>query len=388
MKIALLHHWLNDIRGGEKVFEIFCELFPEADIYTLFYTEEKTIKCIKNHKVFVSRLNRYKIFRNNHTNLFMLFPFFTEQFDLTGYDLVISSDTISMKGVITSPDTCHICYCHTPPRYVWDRYFEYLNNAGLGKLKRMFAEYFLHRYRIWDSIAGNRVDYYFANSNFVARRIAKIYRRKACVLNPPVRCNEFSIGTAGDYYLVLGQLVPYKRVDLAVEAFKLMPDKKLIIAGSGPNEKILKKDAPANIEFISDVSDTRKVELFKGCKAFLFPGVEDYGITPLEAQACGRPVIGYKCGGILDTVRGVDSENANLFDSNKHTGMFFNDQHPESIKDAIEQFELHVEGALNPGVIRNHTEKFDAKHFSDKFQKFVMLYFEDFRKNGPPTYTH
>lgn len=200
MKVALLHHWLNGMRGGEKVFEIFCDLFAEADVFTLFYDKDSVSERINRHRVFVSKLNRFLLLRKNYTNLFMLFPFVTEQFDVTGYDLIISSDTISMKGVITNPDSCHVCYCHTPPRYVWDRYFEYLDNAGLGIIKKNLARVFLHKYRQWDAIAANRVDYFIANSSYVAKRIAKLYRRKAFIASPPISVNQFRIGEPEDFY--------------------------------------------------------------------------------------------------------------------------------------------------------------------------------------------
>lgn len=318
--------------------------------------------------------------------MFMFFPFVTEQFDVTGYELIISSDTISMKGVMTSPESCHICYCHTPPRYVWDRYFEYLDNAGLGKLKTQLARIFLHAYRQWDSVAANRVDYFIANSNYVAKRIAKVYRRKAVVAHPPINLDQFSIGKPEDFYLTLGQLVPYKRIDLLVDAFNEMPGKKLAIVGSGPLEKTLRKRAGKNIEFAGWADEKQKVRFFQNCRALLFPGIEDYGITPLEAQACGRPVIAFGKGGVLDTVRGIPSNECAAFDPQKNTGVFFQSQTPDSIIHAVNAFESQVEARINPLTIRQHAEKFDEKRFSARISTLIDEMTEDFNKNGPPVY--
>lgn len=386
LKTALLHHWLNGMRGGEKVFEIICDLFPDSSIYTLFFESEFVSERIKNHPITVSPLNKFSIFRNNYTNLFMLFPFFTEQFDLTKYDLIISSDTISMKGIISSPDSCHICYCHTPPRYVWDKYFEYIDNAGLGRIKMALARFFLHHYRQWDAIAANRVDYFIANSRYVAKRIAKIYRRGSSVVNPPVDISKFAIGSPGDYYLAFGQLVPYKRIDLLVSAFNEMPEKKLKIVGTGPLEKQLRKMAKNNIELIGWVDDAKKVDYFKNCRAFLFPGVEDYGITPVEAQACGRPVIAYGQGGVFDTVKGITASQADQYNPENHTGLFFEEQSSECIQGAIELFESIMEKNICPSVIRKHAEQYDEKLFIDKIRSTIDEKVQDFNKNGPPVF--
>jgi glycosyltransferase involved in cell wall biosynthesis len=386
MKTALLHHWLNGMRGGEKVFEIFCDLFPDSDIFTLFYEKARISERINKHSIVASGLNRFSLLRKNYTNMFMFFPFVTEQFDVTGYELIISSDTISVKGVITSPESCHICYCHTPPRYVWDRYFEYLDNAGLGRLKKQLARIFLHTYRQWDAVAANRVDYFIANSNYVAKRIAKAYRRKAVVANPPINLHQFSISEPEDFYLTLGQLVPYKRVDLLIDAFNEMPDKKLAIVGSGPLEKTLRKKAGRNIEFTGWADEEQKVRYFQKCQALLFPGIEDYGITPLEVQACGRPVIAFGRGGVLDTVRGIPSNECASFDPEKNTGVFFQSQTADSIIHAIKVFESHVVSQIDPLAIRKHAEKFDEKQFSSRISTLIDEMTQDFNKNGPPVY--
>jgi glycosyltransferase involved in cell wall biosynthesis len=383
LETAITHHWLNGMRGGEKVLEYLCRLYSNADIFTLFYDQEKTSEIINSHKVYSSFLNRYKFFKKNYNQLFPLFPFLTEQFDLSKYDLVITSDTLSMKGVITRPDTCHICYCHTPPRYVWDLYFDYLDNSDFGKLKNIIARLFLHQFRKWDSIASSRVDYFIANSRFVAKRISKFYRRTSEVINPPINIREFQIADGGDYYLTLGQLVPYKRIDLLIDSFNKMPDRKLIIAGSGPNEKTLRKNAKPNITFTGKVNESDKVKLYQGCRAFLFPGIEDYGITPLEAQACGKPVIATGRGGILDTVKGLyveDKLNVNL--ENK-TGLFFKKQCSDSIISAIEYFEK-IEKQFSSELIREHAEKFDEKFFMDKIRFFIEEKKREFDLNGPP----
>lgn len=382
--VALLHHWLNGMRGGEKVLELFCQQFPSADIFTLFYEPSKISNCINQHSITASFLNRYGVFRKAYNNLFLLFPFVTEQFDLSRYELVLSSDTLSMKGVITNPDACHICYCHTPPRYVWDMYFEYLNNAGMGKAKRALAALLLHHYRTWDAVAANRVDYFIANSTFVAKRIAKYYRRSAVVINPPVRIADYSVQQGGEYYLALGQLVPYKRVDLLVDAFAQMPEKRLVVAGTGPLEKQLRKRASKNITFLGRFNEDEKCRLYQQCKAFLFPGIEDYGITPLEAQACGKPVIAIGRGGVLDTVNGYALAGQAGFCPDRHTGLFFSSPTVDAVKAAVQLFEDKLENKFSSDVIRKHAERYDEAVFLERMQAFVQEKCLEFSQNGPP----
>jgi len=373
------------MRGGELVLENFCKLFPNADVFTLFYEPGKVSKTISSHRVFPSSLNRNPLFRKSYNNLLFLFPYVTEQFDLREYDCVLSSDTISMKGVITSPDTCHICYCHTPPRYVWDMYLPYIENSGFGRVKKLLAKILLHNYRAWDSIASSRVDYFVANSNFVARRIAKFYRRHSAVINPPARIDQFSLGSKGRFYLALGQLVPYKRIDILVDAFRLMPDKELVIAGTGPTEKTLKAQASGNIKFVGKVSESEKENLYKNCKAFLFPGVEDYGITPIEAQACGKPVIAYARGGVLDTVTGYLPSTDKKFDTDTHTGLFFEKQDAKSVVEAIVAFEKDIAPSYSPEKIRLHASKFSEQRFQEEVRGFVERCINEFAEFGPPT---
>jgi len=386
MKVALVHYWLNGMRGGEKVLEAFCELFPDAPIHVLFHEPAKVSELINSRDVRASGLNRFGILRKFYKNLFPFFPLATEQFDLREFYLLLSSDAICMKGVITSPDCLHVCYCHSPPRYVWDMYFEYLENARLGRLKRYLARRYLHKLRLWDAVAANRVDYFIANSHYVAQRIAKYYRRQAAVVHPPVDWGAFGIGDPGGYYLSLGELVPYKRIDLLVEAFNRMPDRELVIVGMGPRLNELRKRAHGNTRFVGWQEDAAVREYLAGCRAFLFPGLEDYGITPLEAQACGRPVIAYGKGGVVDTVPAVTVRSAHLFDGDKHAGLFFASQTPEAIVEAVEKFEESVEARVDPAGIRERTARFDRSHFIAAIERSLVRMHEEFVESGPPTF--
>ncbi|MGD9686126.1 MAG: glycosyltransferase family 4 protein [Desulfobacter sp.] len=356
MKIAIIHYWLVGMRGGEKVVEALCELFPQADIFTHVYTSDAVSEMIKNHKITTSFIQKLPKASQKYQTYLPLMPLALEQLDLRGYDLVISSESGPAKGVIVSPSTPHICYCHTPMRYVWDMYHDYLENAG--RITRLLMPPLIHYLRLWDLASASRVDHFVANSTFVAKRIKKHYRRDAVVINPPVSADDFFISEqTDDFYLMVGQLVRYKRADLAVEAFNLS-GRRLIIIGDGEQLEDLKRMAAHNVTAMGRQPFSVIREHYSKCKALIFPGVEDFGIVPLEAMASGRPVIAYRKGGALETVvEGV-------------TGLFFDQQTPEALNEAVTAFESMHE-TFDAHVIRNHALCFDKEAFKRKFMDYV-----------------
>lgn len=311
MKVAIVHDWLTNMGGAEQVVINLKKCFKDAPIYTTLYAEENLSDELKNIDVRTSFLQKKHKTNDNHKKYFPLMPLAFENFDLNEYDVVISSSSCCAKGVITKPGSIHICYCHTPMRYAWEKRDEYLE--GTGSLKKKLIKILLHYMRVWDNVSSNRVDYFIANSNEVKTRINKYYRRDATVINPPVRCDFFDIAeTDGDYYLVLSRLVTYKRFDLAVKACKEL-GRKLVVIGDGPEKKNLEKIASGckNITFLGRASDETVKKYMSECKALIFPGEEDFGIVPVEVQACGRPVIAYGKGGILDSV--IDRKDRSIF---------------------------------------------------------------------------
>lgn len=358
MKVALVHYWLVNMRGGEKVLEALCELYPQADVYTHVYTPEEISGTIRNHKVQTSFIQKLPFAKRWYQKYLPFMPFALEQLDLSGYDLVISSESGPAKGVILDPETLHICYCHTPMRYIWDRYHEYRRNAGL--LTRMLMPLVSHWLRMWDVASANRVDVFIANSNFVAQRIRKIYRRKSVVIPPPADTSRFhSAPQHEDFYLMVGQLVFYKRTDLAIEAFNRL-GKRLVIIGTGEEEQSLRKQARDNIEFLSSQSDEALADYYSRCKALIFPGKEDFGIVPIEAIASGRPVIAYGAGGALDTV--IDGK----------TGLFFDEQSAQSLVAAIDRFEELPDDYFNQEELREFAGQFSKEKFKTRIHQLIQ----------------
>lgn len=357
LKVAIVHPWLLSMRGGEKVVEQLCLLFPQADLYTLVCREEELSQTIRAHRIETSFLQRLPFGAKVYKSLLPLMPLAIEQFDLNGYDLVISSDTNVTKGVVTAPDVLHICYCNTPMRYVWDLYFDYLKETR-STLKRGLIRLFASYLRTWDVAASNRVDHFIANSKNVQKRIAKHYRRKSTVIYPPVSVSRYRPASElGDYYLYLGQLVAYKRVDLAVEAFNAS-GKKLLIIGEGPERKALESLAKSNVRLMGFVPQEELSDYLSRCQAFIFPGEEDFGIAPLEAQASGRPVIAFRKGGALETVvEGV-------------TGLFFDEQTAGSLQAAIDVFEsgrIH----FDPAACVDNAKRFSEEVFISETVGFL-----------------
>lgn len=298
MRIAIVHYWLVNMRGGEKVVEALCRLLPDADIFTLFYDPERISETIRRHRVQASFLQP---FRKGYRSLLPLMPMALETFDLRGYDLIVSSESGPAKGVIAPSNARHVCYCHTPMRYLWEMYPAYRNEWTRSCWKRTLIMPFANYMRLWDYASAARVDEFVANSENVRRRIWKTYRRKSKVIRPPVAVETFYWRAPEDYYLIVSELVPYKRVDAAVRAFN-RNGRKLRIVGDGPEYKSLRRIAASNVEFCGRVTDEDLRELYARCHAYVMPGEEDFGISAVEALASGKPVIALARGGALDIV--------------------------------------------------------------------------------------
>lgn len=356
MKVAIIHYWLVNMRGGEKVIETILDIFPEADIYTHVIDPDKISDKIKSRlagTTFIQKLPRAEKWYQNYLPLM---PYALEQLDLRQYDLIISSESGPAKGVITSPNAMHICYCHSPMRYAWDMYHDYTEH--LSPLKKFLSAIVMHKLRLWDLASAYRVDHFIANSSFVQKRIGKFYRRDCEVIFPPVDIDDFYLSDEkGDFYLMVGQLVGYKNTRLAVEAFNIN-QKRLVIIGVGEELESLKKLANDNVTFMGYQSFDVIREHYARCKALIFPGVEDFGMVPVEAMASGRPVIALKKGGALDTV--VDNK----------TGIFFNEATAVSLNQAIEQFEAAAD-VFDSGVIRQHAKQFDVNIFKLRLSNFI-----------------
>ena len=362
MRLAIVHDWLTNMGGAERLVINFKELYPESPIYTTIYNSEKLDKELKNIDVRTSFLQNKKNATTNHQKYFPFMPMAFESFDLNEYDIVLSSSTSCAKGVITNPDTMHVCYCNSPMRYGWEFYYEYTKN--MGKLKKVLVKYLMNYMRIWDVSSSKRVDYFIANSENVAKRIWKHYRRESVVIHPAVRTKVFNISEIDeDYFLVMSRLVPYKRIDLAVKAFNEL-GLPLIVIGGGPDLEKLKSIAKGNIKFLGRQPDEVVKEYYAKCRAFIFPGEEDFGITPVEAQASGRPVIAYGKGGALETV--VEGK----------TGLFFYEQTVEALKEAINKFQ---EMKFDKSEIRGHAIIFDEEKFKEKINSYVMKSYKEFK---------
>ena len=387
MKICLVHDWLTSYGGAELVLKTMLEIWPDAPIFTLVYDPEGPCReIIQSTQVHGSFINKFQRAKRNHRSFLPVMPLAIEQFDLSDFDIVLSSSHAVAKGVITGPDQLHISYVHTPIRYAWDLQSQYLADAGLTRgLKSWLARALLHYIRIWDERTVPGVDHYIANSKFVAQRIWKHYKREATVIHPPVELDRFTTkADKKDFYLTVSRLVPYKKIDLIVEAFRQMPDKKLVVIGDGPEMKAIKERQTPNIDLRGFLDNETIAATMQDAKALVFAAEEDFGIVPVEAQACGTPVIAYGKGGALETVR--DGE----------TGFFFAEQSPESIIGAIKAFE--VKPKLNYEQIRENAERFAKKRFKTILKTFVDSRYHEFRQTesrhingiqeGSPTIRH
>lgn len=367
MKIAIVHDWLTGMRGGEKCLECFCELFPHADLYTLIHTKGSCSETIENMHIVTSFVDSIPGKDRYYRHMLPLFPFAIERFILKDYDLVLSSSHCAAKGIIPGPYTLHVSYIHSPMRYVWDMYDDYFGKSRVNGAVGMIIPFFATFLRTWDVASSSRVDQFIANSYHVAKRIKKYYRRDATVIHPPVDVDRFRVSDApGDYYLVVSAFAPYKRVDLAIQAFNKL-GYRLKIVGTGQDEKRLRRLAGPKIEFLGWQSTSSLVDLYSRCKAFIFPGEEDFGITPLEAMASGRPVIAYARGGVLETVRGLGEDNP--------TGVFFKEQDIEAIVNAVKELEANPT-SFDPLRIREHATRWSR----DRFKHEIVKAIDDFKK--------
>jgi glycosyltransferase involved in cell wall biosynthesis len=375
-KVALVHDWLTGMRGGEKCLEILCELFPQATVYTLLYKKGSVSDIISRMKIKTSFIQKLPLSSTHYQKYLPLFPTAIEQFDLREYDLVISSSHCVAKGVITRPETCHLCYCYTPMRYAWEMYHAYFSGNNISPLVRWSVPFFMNYLRTWDEQSADRVDYFAAISENVRRRIRKHYRRDAEVIYPPVDTDYFELSAGqGEYYLVTSALVPYKRVDLAVAAFNKL-GRPLLVIGEGPEKKKLVKMARGNIRFMGWQPRQRLKEYYRNCRALIFPGEEDFGIVPVEAQACGKPVIAFGRGGVTESVNGVYPGRDAVPST---TGVF---SYPQTVEALIEAVNYSDSVHFEPEVIRQHALRFDQKVFRQRIKDFTEKKFEGYRKNS------
>lgn len=373
MKVAIVQEWLVTVGGSDKVVKAIQDVFPDADIYTLVAKKEVCDELgIPWEKVHTSFIQKMPLGTKKHRAYLPLFPFAIEQFDLRGYDVVISSSHCVAKGVLTKADQLHICYCHSPIRYCWDMYNEYLEESHLDKgFKSWLVRLMLHPIRQFDAIAGSRVDYYISNSDYVGQRIRKTYRRKATTIHPNIDISNFELcNDKQEYYLASSRLVAYKKIDTIIEAFNQMPDKKLVVIGGGPNLEAYRKLANANVTVMGYQPFDVLKEKMQHAKAFVFAADEDFGMIPIEAQSCGTPVIAYGHGGSLETVNGGK------------TGLFFNEQTPEAIVEAVNRFEAMGSQPFAPADCRQWAEGFSEERFKREIKEFVEEKYEEFKKNG------
>lgn len=365
MQIALIHDYLNQYGGAERVLEVFHDMYPAAPVYTSIYDKHLMPAHFRQWDVRMSFMRKLPNATKWHQLYMPLYPTAFEKFDLSPYDLVLSSSSAFAKGVITQPDALHVCYCHSPMRFAWN-YTDYMAGERVPRRAHIVLSLILNYVRLWDEVSAGRVDSYIANSRVVARRIRKRYGRSATVINPPVDTRQYTPDPQGehdDYFLIVSRLIPYKRIDLVIEAFNDL-GLPLKIVGRGRQAAELQALAKPNIEFLGAVSDARLKELYARCKGFIFPGQEDFGIAPLEAQASGRPVIAYSAGGALETV------------VPRITGEFFMDQSAESLAQVIDRFDSED---YDPAAIRRHAEKFDVEVFKTRMSDFIAHRLEKHR---------
>jgi glycosyltransferase involved in cell wall biosynthesis len=385
MKIALVHDWITGMRGGEKVLEVFCELFPHAHLYTLLHNKGSASDTIENMDIHTSFLQHLPLAERKYRYFLPVFPTAIERFDSRGYDVVLSSSHCVAKGVMTGPDTLHVCYCFTPMRYIWDMYDQYFTAERPGAITRRAASLVRNYLRKWDVESSRRVNRFVAISKYVAERIKKYYDREPEIIFPPVDCSYFkSSSSSEDFYLMVSPLAPNKRVDIGINAFNRL-GLPLKIIGSGQEEGWLRRIAKRNIELMGWQSDETVRDHYAACKALVFPGIDDFGIVPLEAQASGKPVIAYGGGGALETIIPIDNDKLKMKSENGQsenaTGIFFYDQTPESLAQAVLHFE-DIKDSFNKQEIRKNAESFDRAIFKEKIKNYIEQEYKKFRQDS------
>jgi glycosyltransferase involved in cell wall biosynthesis len=359
------------------VLEQMIELFPQADVCaSIDILTDADRAFLRGKSPILTFAQKLPFVRHHHRQFLLLLMFAIEQLDLSDYPLVLSGSASIAKGVLTGPEQLHIAYIHSPMRYAWDLQHQYLRESSLDKgLKGMIARWMLHKARIWDSRTANGVDHYIANSRFIARRIWKVYRRESTVIYPPVDVDQFALRSNKDsFYLTASRLMPYKKIPAIVEAFRDLPDRKLVVVGDGTEMSRIKAVAGPNVEILGYQPTDALRDLMQRARAFVFAAEEDFGITPVEAQACGTPVIAFGRGGAAETIRGIDQP--------KPTGLFFDKQTPAAISDAIRAFERYEE-RIAPADCRDNAQRFSVQIFRDTYSRFVEQCWAEFRDQSP-----
>lgn len=372
-RIAIVHDWLVTYAGAERVLEQLLILYPQADLFAVCdFLPEAERGFLQGRRPRTTFIQRLPFARRKYRGYLPLMPLAIEQLDLSAYDLVISSSHAVAKGVLTGPDQLHVSYVHSPIRYAWDLQHQYLCESGLDQgVKGWIAKWLLHKIRLWDLRTANGVDCFVANSNFIARRIWKVYRREAEVIYPPVDVSSFTLREdKEDFFLTASRMVPYKKIDLIVEAFSAMPDKRLVVIGDGPDMRKIRAKAGANIQILGYQPFEVLRDYMQRAKAFVFAAEEDFGITPVEAQARGTPVIAFGKGGALESVRGLNQ-------SDTPTGVFFEEQSVASLIAAVDRFENNRE-AFTASACRDNAMRFSPEVFRERFSALVAAEYEKF----------
>ena len=380
--VGIVADWLVTYAGAERVIKEFLDIFPESELYSIvdFLQPEARNELHGKHAVtsFIQNLPKSK---NNYQKYLPLMPLAIEQLDVSSHDIILSSSHAVAKGILTGPDQLHISYVHSPIRYAWDLQHQYLRDAGFNKgIKASIVKYLLHKIRLWDYRTANGVDHFIANSQFISRRIKKVYNRESTVIYPPVDVERFTLNDKKeDYYFTASRMVPYKRIDLIVEAFSKMPEKKLIVIGDGSEIGKVKSKASKNVEILGYQPNHIMLEHMQNAKAFVFAAEEDFGITPVEAQACGTPVIAFGKGGSLETIRPLGVDNP--------TGLFFSEQTIESIISQVNAFERNVE-IFEPENCRLNSLRFSSLRFKNEMDNFINDKWLKFQESKKITYIY
>ncbi|ELW9442560.1 glycosyltransferase family 4 protein [Pluralibacter gergoviae] len=378
--VGIVADWLVTYAGAERVIKEFLDIFPDSELYSIVdFLQPEARKELNGKNAVTSFIQNLPKSRKNYQKYLPLMPLAIEQLDVSSHDIILSSSHAVAKGILTGPDQLHISYVHSPIRYAWDLQHQYLREAGFNKgIKALFVKYLLHKIRLWDYRTANGVDHFIANSQFISRRIKKVYNRESTVIYPPVDVERFTLrDKKEDYYFTASRMVPYKRIDLIVEAFSKMPEKKLIVIGDGSELGKVKSRASKNIEILGYQPNHIMLEHMQNAKAFVFAAEEDFGITPVEAQACGTPVIAFGKGGSLETIRplGVD----------KPTGIFFNEQNIKSIINQVNTFEKYVE-VFEPRNCRLNSIRFSTSRFKNEIDSFIKDKWSIFQESKKITY--